>query len=229
MLALAHEQRVPVTPFGAGSSLEGHVIPVAGGISLDLTRMDRILDVSPADLTATVQAGVTRGALERAVGRARAAVSRRSGRRCDARRHGGDQRRRNDDGALREDARERSRRRGRAPGRHDRPRGEPRAEDVRRLRPPRPARRLGGDTGRDHRADRSPAGDPGARRRPPALVPRRRVGMPGRDDDRRRRSGRDAGRAPRRMDDRARSMRTRGRTSRPVPRCSSRRPGPRAR
>ena len=57
-----------MTPFGAGSSLEGHVIPVAGGISLDLTRMDRILDVSPADLTATVQAGVTRGALERAVG-----------------------------------------------------------------------------------------------------------------------------------------------------------------
>ena len=44
VLALAHEQRVPVTPFGAGSSLEGHVIPVAGGISLDLTRMDRILD-----------------------------------------------------------------------------------------------------------------------------------------------------------------------------------------
>ena len=68
VLAIAHEQRVPVTPFGAGSSLEGHVIPIAGGISLDLTRMDRILDVSPRDLTATVQAGVTRGALERAAG-----------------------------------------------------------------------------------------------------------------------------------------------------------------
>jgi D-lactate dehydrogenase (cytochrome) len=68
VLAIAHEQRVPVTPFGAGSSLEGHVIPVAGGISLDLTRMDRILDLSPQDLTATVHAGVTRGALERAAG-----------------------------------------------------------------------------------------------------------------------------------------------------------------
>jgi D-lactate dehydrogenase (cytochrome) len=55
-----------VTPFGAGSSLEGHVIPVAGGISLDLTRMDRILSISPGDLTATAQAGVTRTALERA-------------------------------------------------------------------------------------------------------------------------------------------------------------------
>ncbi len=66
VLALADEHRVPVTPFGAGSSLEGHVIPVAGGISLDLTRMDRVLSVSPADLTATVQAGTPRSALERA-------------------------------------------------------------------------------------------------------------------------------------------------------------------
>ena len=66
VLALADRHRVPVTPFAAGSSLEGHVIPVAGGISLDLTRMDAILAVSPTDLTATVQPGVTRMALERA-------------------------------------------------------------------------------------------------------------------------------------------------------------------
>src|SRR5947199_8605947 len=39
VLALADEERIPVTAFGAGSSLEGHVIPVAGGISLDLSRM----------------------------------------------------------------------------------------------------------------------------------------------------------------------------------------------
>jgi D-lactate dehydrogenase (cytochrome) len=67
LLAFADERRVPVTPFGAGSSLEGHVIPVAGGISLDLTRMTRIVRISPADLSATVEAGVTRVALERAV------------------------------------------------------------------------------------------------------------------------------------------------------------------
>ena len=68
-LAFAHRERVPVTPFGAGSSLEGHVVPVAGGISLDLSGLDRILAISPGDLAAHVQAGVTRSALEREAGR----------------------------------------------------------------------------------------------------------------------------------------------------------------
>ena len=68
VLRLADERRVPVVPWGAGTSLEGHVIPVAGGISLDLSRLDRILAVRPAELTATVQAGVLRGALDRAAG-----------------------------------------------------------------------------------------------------------------------------------------------------------------
>ena len=68
VLALANEHRVPVTPFGVGTSLEGHVIPVHGGISLDLSRLDRILEISPENLTATVQAGVTRLTLERAAG-----------------------------------------------------------------------------------------------------------------------------------------------------------------
>jgi D-lactate dehydrogenase (cytochrome) len=66
VLALANEHHFPVTPFGAGTSLEGHVIPVKGGISLDLSRLDRILEISPGNLTATVQAGVTRLTLERA-------------------------------------------------------------------------------------------------------------------------------------------------------------------
>src|SRR5205085_4542304 len=47
VLRLADELRVPVTPFGAGSSLEGHVIPLAGGISLDLSRMNRVLAIEP--------------------------------------------------------------------------------------------------------------------------------------------------------------------------------------
>ncbi len=54
---------VPVIPFGAGSSLEGHVLPVNGGISLDLTRMNRVIAVRPEDADATVEAGVTRKAL----------------------------------------------------------------------------------------------------------------------------------------------------------------------
>jgi D-lactate dehydrogenase (cytochrome) len=66
VLAHANRERVPVVPYGAGSSLEGHVIPVAGGIVLDLSRLDRIVDVRPADLQATVQAGVPRSALNAA-------------------------------------------------------------------------------------------------------------------------------------------------------------------
>ena len=68
VLVVADSHGIPVTPFGVGTSLEGHVIPVHGGISLDLTRLDRIVEISPANLTATVQAGVTRLALQRAAG-----------------------------------------------------------------------------------------------------------------------------------------------------------------
>lgn len=66
VVALAAELDVPVVPFGAGTSLEGHVIPTSGGISLDLSRLDRILALRPADLIATVQAGVTRRQLDAA-------------------------------------------------------------------------------------------------------------------------------------------------------------------
>ncbi len=64
-LAAAH--RVPVIPFGVGSSLEGHLLAVQGGISIDCSRMDRILRVNPEDLTVTVQPGVTREQLNREV------------------------------------------------------------------------------------------------------------------------------------------------------------------
>jgi D-lactate dehydrogenase (cytochrome) len=68
ILAWANERHVPLVPFGAGTSLEGHVIPTAGGITLDLSRMDKVLELRPADLQATVQAGVLRSALEAAAG-----------------------------------------------------------------------------------------------------------------------------------------------------------------
>jgi D-lactate dehydrogenase (cytochrome) len=66
VLAHANRERIPVVPYGAGSSLEGQVIPVAGGIVLDLSRFDKVVDVRPADLQATVQAGVPRSALNAA-------------------------------------------------------------------------------------------------------------------------------------------------------------------
>jgi D-lactate dehydrogenase (cytochrome) len=59
----AHD--VPMVAFGAGSSLEGHVIPLRGGISIDLTRMNRIVRLSVDDLDVTVEAGVTRKQLEK--------------------------------------------------------------------------------------------------------------------------------------------------------------------
>ena len=60
---LAAEHRVPVIPFGTGSSLEGQVNAPSGGISLDFTNMAAVLEVNPADLDCTVEPGITREAL----------------------------------------------------------------------------------------------------------------------------------------------------------------------
>jgi D-lactate dehydrogenase (cytochrome) len=59
-VALAAQHEVPVIPFGVGSSLEGHLLAVQGGISIDVSRMNRVLRLNPEDLTVTVQPGVTR-------------------------------------------------------------------------------------------------------------------------------------------------------------------------
>ncbi|MGE0393199.1 MAG: FAD-binding oxidoreductase, partial [Vicinamibacterales bacterium] len=61
----AAKHGAPIVPFGAGSSLEGHVHALHGGVSLDLTRMNRILRVSADDLDCTVEAGVTRRQLSK--------------------------------------------------------------------------------------------------------------------------------------------------------------------
>jgi D-lactate dehydrogenase (cytochrome) len=63
VLRFANEHLIPIVPFGKGSSLEAHTLPVHGGISLDLGRMDRILEVRPDDFIARVQPGLTHGAL----------------------------------------------------------------------------------------------------------------------------------------------------------------------
>ena len=67
VLKYCNTQNIPVVAFGAGTSLEGHVLPLFGGISLDLSAMDKILEISPDDLTVRVQAGVKRMALNKKI------------------------------------------------------------------------------------------------------------------------------------------------------------------
>ncbi|PWW46958.1 FAD-binding oxidoreductase [Melaminivora alkalimesophila] len=64
---LAAQYGVPVIPYGAGSSLEGHLLAVQGGISIDMGRMNRVLSVDADDLTVTVQPGITRKQLNEAI------------------------------------------------------------------------------------------------------------------------------------------------------------------
>ena len=66
-VSLASQYSVPVIPFGVGSSLEGHLLAVQGGISLDVSRMNAVLSINAEDLTVTVQPGVTRKQLNEAV------------------------------------------------------------------------------------------------------------------------------------------------------------------
>jgi D-lactate dehydrogenase (cytochrome) len=65
VVRLAATHGVPVIPYGTGTSLEGHLLAVQGGVSIDLSRMNRVLRINAEDLTAIVQAGVTREQLNR--------------------------------------------------------------------------------------------------------------------------------------------------------------------
>lgn len=60
VIRLCAHHRTPLIPYGAGSSIEGQLLAVQGGISIDVSRMNRVLAVNADDLTVTVQPGVTR-------------------------------------------------------------------------------------------------------------------------------------------------------------------------
>ncbi|MFZ3577793.1 FAD-binding oxidoreductase [Virgibacillus sp. DJP39] len=63
IMKIASKHKIPIVPFGLGTSLEGHVIPTDGGISLDFSYMDNIIEVMPNDFLVKVQPGVTRSKL----------------------------------------------------------------------------------------------------------------------------------------------------------------------
>ena len=67
VVKLASQYAVPVIPFGAGSSLEGHLLAVQGGISLDVGRMNKLLSVNADDLTVTVPPALSRKQLNEAI------------------------------------------------------------------------------------------------------------------------------------------------------------------
>ena len=67
VLELASRYQTPVIAFGVGSSLEGHLLAIQGGISLDLSNMKEVLSINTEDLTVTVQPGITRKALNEAM------------------------------------------------------------------------------------------------------------------------------------------------------------------
>jgi len=69
VLTWAYEQEVPVTPWGAGTSTEGNPVPAQGGLVMDMTQMDKILEIRPQDLQADVQPGVLRKELNRQAGK----------------------------------------------------------------------------------------------------------------------------------------------------------------
>ena len=67
VVKLCAANKVPLIPFGVGSSLEGHLLAVHGGLTIDLSQMNAVLSINAEDLTVTVQAGVTRKQLNEAL------------------------------------------------------------------------------------------------------------------------------------------------------------------
>lgn len=68
VLEAANDRGIPVTPYAAGTGLEGNAVPAEGGISMDLTRMNNVLDVRPGDFQIDLQPGVMGPTIEETAG-----------------------------------------------------------------------------------------------------------------------------------------------------------------
>jgi D-lactate dehydrogenase (cytochrome) len=69
VLQWTYENDIPVVPWGAGTSIEGNPVPTRGGLVMDMTRMNRIIEIRPGDLQADVEPGVLRKSLNKEAGR----------------------------------------------------------------------------------------------------------------------------------------------------------------
>jgi D-lactate dehydrogenase (cytochrome) len=67
VVGLCSKYEVPIIPYGTGTSLEGHVLALQGGVTIDLSQMNNVVAIHAEDLTATVQAGVTRKQLNQEI------------------------------------------------------------------------------------------------------------------------------------------------------------------
>jgi len=67
VVKLCAEHNVPMIPYGNGSSLEGHLLAVQGGVSIDMSGLNRVLSIDAEDLTVTVQPGISRKQLNEAL------------------------------------------------------------------------------------------------------------------------------------------------------------------
>ena len=105
IVAVCARHGVPVIAFGTGTSLEGHIEALQGGVTIDLSGMDAILEVNAADLDCRVRGGGDADAAQHAPARHRALLPDRPGGGRLARRHGGDAGERDERGALRHHAR----------------------------------------------------------------------------------------------------------------------------
>ncbi|MDG2467619.1 MAG: FAD-linked oxidase C-terminal domain-containing protein [Alphaproteobacteria bacterium] len=60
IVTICAQHQCPIIPYGVGTSLEGHIVPAAGGITIDTSQMNAVISINPDDMDAVVESGVTR-------------------------------------------------------------------------------------------------------------------------------------------------------------------------